>query len=112
MPSSIDQPRGDDEGISLPDLVSAESQYGPEACLNDALLAQATRAVLGELLSERERRVIEMRFGVGGGHTYPLDDIADRLGLTREHVGHIERGALAKLRASAKSTHLLHLLAA
>ena len=112
LPSSVDQPLGDSDSLTLSDLVAAEPQYGPEASLDDALLAQATQAVLSDVLTPRERIVIEMRFGIGGRHIYPPADVAAKLGITRDRVSHIEHTALAKLRASAQSTSLLHYLAA
>ena len=55
-------------------------------------------AALGQALSPRERLVLELRFGLGNGHVYPLEKIGEVLGITRERVRQIEAKALEKLR--------------
>jgi DNA-directed RNA polymerase sigma subunit (sigma70/sigma32) len=51
-----------------------------------------------EILSERERQVIELRLGMLDGHIYSLEEVSKRLSITRERVYYLERRALAKLR--------------
>ena len=61
---------------------------------------------LTETLSEREKLVLQMRFGLGDGHVYPLEKIGETLGLTRERVRQIEALALRKLREPEISSRL------
>jgi len=110
--SSLDRPVGDDDSVTLADLLACESDYGPEARLDVALMVQETNTVLDAVLSEREKIVIQMRFGVGSDNVYPIVDVGRRLGLTDEHVRQIERKALGKLRASEETRRLRLLLCA
>jgi len=52
-----------------------------------------------ELLSQRERRVLELRFGLGDGHPRTLEEVGERFGVTRERIRQIEAKTLAKLKA-------------
>ena len=99
LPSSIDQPIGDDEDTSVADFVMDQSDRGPEELTHERLLKQEALRTLTESLSEREKLVLQLRFGLGDGHVYPLEKIGQQLGLTRERVRQIEREALRKLRA-------------
>ncbi len=112
LPSSIDQPVGEDDDTSVADFVMDQSDRGPEELAHNLLLQQEARAVLLAALNARERRVLEMRFGLGDGHIYSLDIIGQRLGLTRERVRQIETRALQKLRASQASQRLREYLPA
>ena len=55
-----------------------------------------------ESLSDRERQVIRLRYGLDGGRTHTLEEIGEQLNVTRERVRQIEAKAMEKLRASAK----------
>ncbi|HKW73223.1 MAG TPA: sigma-70 family RNA polymerase sigma factor, partial [Candidatus Dormibacteraeota bacterium] len=61
--------------------------------------------VLG-MLAPRERRVIQLRFGLGDGHQRALDEVARRLGASRETIRQLERHALDKLRRSGRAASL------
>jgi RNA polymerase primary sigma factor len=98
MPSSIDQPWGEDEDTSVADFVMDHSDRGPEELTHERLLKQEAERMLSHVLNERERLVLQMRFGLGDGHIYPLEKIGERMGLTRERVRQIEAQALRKLR--------------
>jgi RNA polymerase primary sigma factor len=108
VPSSIDQPLGDSDDSSVADFVFDASDDGPETLAHQRLLRQEAERAMVEALNTRERLVLQMRFGLGGGHIYPLDSIAKRLGLTRERVRQIELKALTKLRDPRLSTRLRH----
>jgi len=106
-PASIDDPVGEDEESSLGDLVEDRSATQPEVeAAKDDLRLEAQRA-LSKALTERERTVVELRFGLAGGERYQLERIGQRLGLTRERVRQIEARALEKLRASRDAQRLL-----
>jgi RNA polymerase primary sigma factor len=112
MPSSIDQPIGDDEDTSVADFVMDQSDRGPEELTHERLLKQEALRALTESLTEREKLVLQMRFGLGDGHVYPLEKIGERLGLTRERVRQIEAQALRKLREPEISRRLRSYLSA
>jgi RNA polymerase sigma factor (sigma-70 family) len=79
---------------------------------HELLLKQEAERTLAAALSEREKLVLQMRFGLGDGHVYPLEKIGERLGLTRERVRQIEAQALRKLREPDVSNRLRHYLSA
>ena len=108
VPSSIDQPLGEDDDASVADFVADGSDDGPETQAHQRLLRQDAERAMMEALNARERIVLQMRFGLGGGHIYPLEAIAKRLGLTRERVRQIEVKALSKLRDPRLSARLRH----
>ena len=96
-PTSLDLPIGEDGDASLGELVEDANAVMPV----DRAAYLLLQTQLGELLDElndRERRVIEMRFGVGDGETHTLEQVGQELGLTRERIRQIEAKALAKLR--------------
>ena len=109
VPSSIDQPRGADDEHTLADLVADEEGPGLEDRVHEALFADETDRTLTEMLTPREKLVLQMRYGMANGSCYPLESIGRRLDLTRERVRQIERDALRKLRTPAVSDRLEHL---
>jgi RNA polymerase primary sigma factor len=98
--TSLDKKVGDDgDGAELGELFAMQSP-GPDEDADASMRAQAVRRVLSEL-PERERAVIELRYGLAGdGTPTSLEEIGKRLGITRERVRQIERDALMKLEAS------------
>jgi RNA polymerase primary sigma factor len=96
--SSIDQPVGDDEDSSISDFVLDPGEDGPEQSANNALLRGEAKRLLAELLTERERVVLELRCGFDAGHVSTLEEVGEYLGITRERVRQIESRALSKLR--------------
>ena len=108
-PSSIDRPLGEDDEHTLADLVADEEGPSLEDRVHEALFADETDRTLTEMLTPREKLVLQMRFGMANESCYPLESIGRRLGLTRERVRQIERDALWKLRTPAVSDRLEHL---
>lgn len=95
------------------DLISVgreEISQAPEEAVHEELLKQETLTTLEEVLNPRERLVLQLRFGLGDGHVYPLEKIGGMLGITRERVRQIEAKALDKLRTTPESQELCHLL--
>ena len=107
-PSSIDQPLGEDDEASVGDFVMDESDAGPETHAHLQMLRQEAERAMMDALNARERLVLTMRYGLGDGHIYSLEAIAQRLGLTRERVRQIEAKALSKLRQPVASDRLRH----
>ncbi|MGI8423798.1 MAG: sigma-70 family RNA polymerase sigma factor [Chloroflexota bacterium] len=98
LPSSIEQPIGDDEDSRVADFMADATQLTPEEATHERALKRAAAQTLGIALNEREKLVLQMRYGLGNGNVYPLEKIGERLGLTRERIRQIEREALRKLR--------------
>ncbi|HQH61510.1 MAG TPA: RNA polymerase sigma factor RpoD [Candidatus Saccharicenans sp.] len=97
---SLDSPIGDDEESYLRDFV--QDVYNPspaDIVIRANLKEQITRAI--NTLTEREATVIKMRFGIGDGQEHTLEEIGQKLKVTRERVRQIETKALRKLAESA-----------
>ena len=86
---------GDDDGV-LGDLVDDDAP-GPDEIADQTLRREAIRRAL-DALSDRERVIVGLRYGIGGAEPTPLREIGRRLGLTPERVRQIEAAALAQLR--------------
>jgi len=101
---SLEQPMGNDD-FSLGDLIEDESAVVPAAAAARTLLNQAVKQALLEL-SERERQVVRMRFGLEDGQARTLEEVGKELGVTRERIRQIEGKVLAKLRDPSRSRRL------
>jgi RNA polymerase primary sigma factor len=112
LPSSIDRPIGEGDESTVADLVADRNDLGPELLASERLLQQEAERTLRDTLTDREKLVLQMRFGLGDGHIYPLEKIGERLGLTRERVRQIEALALRKLRDPRVSARLKQYLSA
>ncbi len=97
-PISLELPVGEDEEQELGDVLADETSTSPEEVATTRTMKQEVQEVLEDVLTPRERLVLQLRFGLGNGHTYPLEQVGRQLGITRERVRQIEAGALAKLR--------------
>ena len=97
-PISLELPVGEDEEQELGDVLADEASTSPEEAATVRTMKQEVQEVLEDVLTSRERLVLQLRFGLGNGHTYPLEQVGRQLGITRERVRQIEAGALAKLR--------------
>ena len=100
-PVSLETPVGDDGENSLGDMVEDRTEPTPEEAMN-ALVQQEEVKELLETLSDRERQVIRLRYGLDEEKPHTLEEIGEILGVTRERVRQIEARALEKLRKSAK----------
>jgi len=97
-PISLELPVGEDEEQELGDVLADEASTSPEEAATTHTMKQEVQDVLEDVLTPRERLVLQLRFGLGNGHTFPLEQVGRQLGITRERVRQIEAGALAKLR--------------
>jgi RNA polymerase primary sigma factor len=93
--TSLDQPVGDQEDAVFGDFVAGDGPL-PEEKVEDSLRSEALAQALGAL-SQRERHVIVLRYGLADAEPKTLEDIGRRLGLTRERVRQIETEALKRL---------------
>ena len=97
---------GDDEDSVLGDFIADEGRVSPE----DAAAAQMLKEQIAEILSslsEREQKVVKLRFGIGGGRPHTLEEVGAEFSVTRERIRQIEAKALSKLRKH-KDTKKLH----
>jgi RNA polymerase primary sigma factor len=101
---SLEQPVGDDD-FSLSDVLEDQGAVAPSEAATRAMLNQAITEALGEL-SERERSVVRLRFGLDDGEMRTLEEVGREFGVTRERIRQIEAKTLAKLRHPMYSRHL------
>jgi RNA polymerase primary sigma factor len=101
---SLEQPMGEDD-FSLSDLIEDEGAIAPSEAAARAMLNEAVNQALSEL-SERERRVVRLRFGLDDGEMRTLEEVGREFGVTRERIRQIESKTLAKLRHPMHSGHL------
>jgi RNA polymerase nonessential primary-like sigma factor len=95
--SSLDAPLDMDPMLSVGEALPDESSLTPELLLQNAEVEDWVKQWLAEL-GERQRRVIEGRYGLNGHDTATLEELAEQLGLTRERVRQIQLEALQQLR--------------
>ena len=100
-PTSLDAPITADGETLVGELVANERSALPEDEVAKAMLRESTRGLL-DVLSERERRVLTMRFGLDGVQEHTLEEIGASLSLTRERIRQIEHAALRKLRTKCE----------
>lgn len=96
---------GDDDSV-LGDFIEDEDGRPPEALAADQLLKEQVQSVLSTL-SDREQKIIKMRFGLENGKSHTLEEVGQEFAVTRERIRQIEAKALAKLRKhkDAKKLH-------
>jgi RNA polymerase primary sigma factor len=105
QPISLDTPVGDDQDTLLGDFVEDPNAQTLEEAGARAVLRDQVAEVL-ESLSPRERRVLDLRYGLDNGRQHTLDEIGLELGVTRERIRQIEAKALRKLRHPSRSKKL------
>jgi RNA polymerase primary sigma factor len=97
QPVSLDAPMADDEEYHLADVIEDSNTYA----VVDQVALQAQREHIEQamtVLNQRERTIIEMRYGLKDGHSLSLDEVSVLFHLTRERIRQIEVKALRKLR--------------
>ena len=109
MSLSLETPSGESEDSLLGELIEDQAAIEPLAAASEVeRRAQVERLLAG--LTQRERRVIELRFGLKDGHPHTLDEVGREFGLSRERVRQIEAKTLAKLRSFRDSQKLCEAL--
>jgi RNA polymerase primary sigma factor len=108
-PVSLDIPIGDDES-QLSDFIEDEVGPAPEDEAAQSMLREQFRDLLSSL-TDRERKIIEMRYGLDNEQGLTLKEVGHEFGLTRERIRQIEKEALAKLRHPSRSRKLIDYLA-
>ncbi len=104
-PVSLETPIGEEEDSQLGDFIEdGEAIVPPDAASFSMLQEQLSKVLDG--LSERERKVIELRFGLTDGHPRTLEEVGREFGVTRERIRQIESKTLCKLRHPSRSSKL------
>ena len=96
-PVSLDTPIGDEDDSTLVELIEDPNAVSPEDAASLPSWKEATSESLATL-SERERRVLELRFGIGNRRPHTLEEVGKEFGVTRERIRQIESATLGKLR--------------
>jgi len=96
---------GDDEDSVLRDFIEDEDSATPEESAASQLLKEQVQAILSTL-SDREQKIIKMRFGLENGKSHTLEEVGQEFAVTRERIRQIEAKALAKLRKHKDSKKL------
>jgi len=104
-PVSLEKPVGDEEQSEFGQFIADERAESPYERAAEILTKEALRAAL-ENLSYRERRVLELRYGLGGEHPCTLDEVGRTFNVTRERIRQIENQSLNKLQSLAEAQKL------
>ena len=104
-PISLDMPIGEDADSRLGDLVEDHASLAPTEATSQQLLKEQIDKVLDEL-TEREKKVLQLRFGLKDGHARTLEEVGREFAVTRERIRQIEGKALRKLRHPTRSRKL------
>ncbi len=104
-PMSLEMPVGQEDSSLLGDFIEDDKVLGPVDAAARQLLKEQVRGALS-VLSDREREVLEMRFGLKDGQEHTLEEVGKHFGVTRERIRQIEAKALRKLRHPTRSRPL------
>jgi RNA polymerase primary sigma factor len=104
-PVSLEKPVGDDEESEFGHFLADETASAPDEAAETTMRKETLCRILGAL-SARERRVLELRYGLDGNHPRTLDEVGRTFNVTRERVRQIENQSLKKLQALAESQKL------
>jgi RNA polymerase primary sigma factor len=104
-PVSLEKPVGDEEESEFGHFLTDETALLPDEEAEVTLRKETLQRLLGQL-SQRERRVLELRYGLDGEHPRTLDEVGRTFNVTRERIRQIENQSLKKLRALAESAKL------
>jgi len=104
-PVSLETPIGEEEDSHLGDFIEDRSTIAPAEAASFRLLKEQVSEVL-ETLTERERKVLQLRFGLEDGRSRTLEGVGMEFGVTRERIRQIEAKALRKLRHPSRSRRL------
>jgi RNA polymerase primary sigma factor len=105
QPISLQSPVGDSEDSHFGDLIEDKATDSPSDLTSFSLLKDKLTDVLGSL-SDRERKVLELRFGLGDGYARTLEEVGKQFRVTRERIRQIEAKALRKMRHPTRIRHL------
>ena len=101
-PVSLETPIGEEEDSRLGDFIPAREQDDPAEAAGQVLMQEQLRRILSTL-TPREKRVLELRYGLDGGRSRTLEEVGKEFNVTRERIRQIESKALRKLRHPSRS---------
>ena len=108
-PISLETPVGEEEDSNLGDFIEDVKVVNPHDAIANINLAEQTRKVL-QTLTEREEKVLRMRFGIGEESDHTLEEVGQDFNVTRERIRQIEAKALRKLRHPSRSQKLFNFM--
>ena len=103
---SLEMPVGEEDTTYLGDYIEDSKTITPDKYVEHSLLSDALDEVLSKL-SDKEAKIIRMRFGLDGGNAHTLEEVGEIIGVTRERVRQIEAKAMKKIKSDAASKRLL-----
>jgi RNA polymerase primary sigma factor len=104
-PLSLEAPQGETEDAHLGDLIEDDSSVTPQEAASFIMLKEQLESVL-QTLSSREKKIIQLRFGLLDGHPRTLDEVGREFHLTRERIRQIAEETLSKLRHASRAQKL------
>ena len=104
-PVSLETPIGEEEDSQLGDFIQDDNAVVPQDAASFAMMQEQLGKVL-DGLADRERKVIELRYGLVDGHPRTLEEVGREFGVTRERIRQIEAKTLTKLRHPSRSSKL------
>jgi RNA polymerase primary sigma factor len=104
-PVSLETPVGEEDESHLGDFIEDQQAVAPAEAAARALLNEAVGEALEEL-TDRERKIVRLRFGLEDGQARTLEEVGKEFGVTRERIRQIESKTLAKLRHPIRSLRL------
>jgi len=105
QPISLDRPVGDGEDSFFGDFIEDERAESPVSVASHGMLRDKIESVLGTL-TNREKEIVKLRYGIGDGYTYTLEEVGRIFNVTRERVRQIEAKALRKLQHPVRARRL------
>ncbi|MCA9271992.1 MAG: sigma-70 family RNA polymerase sigma factor, partial [Phycisphaerales bacterium] len=104
-PISLDRPVGESEDSHFGDFIEDERQAAPDETATSEMLRSRINDVL-KTLTYREREILKLRYGIGDGYTYTLEEVGRIFKVTRERVRQVEAKAIRKLQHPVRSRKL------
>ena len=104
-PVSLETPIGEEDDSLLMDFIASEEMTEPETVADRSLMREQVRQIMSTL-TPRERRVLELRYGIADGEMHTLEEVGKEFNVTRERIRQIEAKALRKLRHPSRSKKL------
>jgi RNA polymerase primary sigma factor len=105
QPLSLETPVGEEEESTLAEFIEDDVTPTPSSMTSDAIMWERVEDAL-DSLTPREARVLRLRYGLEDGEDYTLEQVGDKLGLTRERIRQIQAQALRRLRHPSRSRNL------
>ena len=105
-PVSLEKPVGEEEDSHVGDFIVDKENQLPNEYANQVLKSERINLVLDQFLSDREARVIRLRYGLEDGRTHTLEEVGKEFNVTRERIRQIEGKAIKKLRQPSKLKYL------